>query len=87
MDRKRSSSADAIPSTSSKRAVITWNEHCLNEDAIRGNVEKTWILESHISIPGIGEFYFKTGNKDYHLTATPNEGERQSDLSLKKKYR
>lgn len=86
---------------SNSKPVIQWNEDLLIESNIKSQIEKTWILLKNLSIPGVGDFQFKAGNKDYHLDVSEpsnhlpesetDEASRKyksiSELNLKKKYR
>lgn len=84
----------------STKPVIQWDKNILRNKIIKSQVENTWIQLKPITLPGVGEFYFKAGNKDYHLAVTEqtssNEEEESpsnlkryktiSELGLKRKY-
>lgn len=80
---------------------MQWDANIFVNKSIKSQVEKTWILLKQITIPGVGDFDFKAGNKDYHLAVTEpassgvdSSGDEESrkyktisELNLKKKYR
>lgn len=85
-----------------KKPIMLWNADIFANKSIKSQIEKTWILLKQITIPGVGDFDFKVGNKDYHLAVTEptssgaseisadEEARRYktiSELNLKKKYR
>lgn len=62
------------PKTTPK-LVQQWNSTALVNKTIKSQIEKTWILLKSLAVPGIGEFQFKAGNKDYHLSPSePTSG-------------
>lgn len=82
----------AAASSSSKsyaKATILWSD----DDAaasppanLTSNRESTWIQCKQIQVPGISEYFFRCGNKDYYLNPQCEDGEKISDIAIKKKH-
>lgn len=84
-----SSSSSSSSNKSYAKAVILWSD----DDAatsppanLTSSRESTWIQCKQIQVPGISEYFFRCGNKDYYLNPQCEDGEKISDIAIKKKH-
>lgn len=68
------------------RAVIQWSESCNENQILESSRENTWIQTKNINVHGVSDFFFRAGNKDYYLNPFCEDGEKISDVALKKKH-
>ena len=91
MDRKNSAkrqpNLQTYSSSPKKRTInITWTSDLYQGKKIKSEVENTWIQQQVFNFPNVAEFAIKAGNKEYHLNSNVDEGDRESEVQLKKRY-
>lgn len=78
----------ASPNNSKSVQIQLWNKNLLKDKTIKSQVEKTWIQLRTIDLPGVGEYSFKAGNKEYHLAPVePNAEVEETSVQAKKSYK
>lgn len=76
------------PSLSQPQLQVTWAEKSLPKDRmIRAGEQNSWSIKKRLPMPGYASLEFKIGNKDLLLNAQPSDGDRQSELTVKRRYR
>ena len=84
--RRSSPSFNENPALRARAVQINWNADIYKNVQIKSDVENTWILKFPIALTNLGDITIKTGTKDYYLNATVEEGEKTSELTLRKRY-
>ena len=80
-------SLTATSSLREKTVLLSWGADLYKDTPIVSNVENTWIERETVVLANLADVTIKAGNKDYYLDATTEDGERTSELTLKKRYR
>lgn len=80
------SSLAELPSLKTKQVTMSWDANIYKNAKIKSDVENTWIIQKTLTLPNLADFHMKVGNKDYYLNATIEEGEKTSELAMRKRY-